>query len=58
LETGSFIGFGASEQAEYVIMTKVDEPGIYGYAGTVAAAPIFADISNWLIDYYRLAPLR
>jgi cell division protein FtsI/penicillin-binding protein 2 len=58
LETGSFLGFGASEHSEYVIMTKVDEPGVPGYAGTVAAAPIFADISNWLIDYYRVAPPR
>lgn len=58
LETGTFLGFGAGDQAEYVIITKVDEPGIPGYAGTVAAAPIFANISHWLIDYYRIAPPR
>lgn len=58
LEVGTFLGYGATQDVEYVIMTKVDEPGIPGYAGTVAAAPIFADISNWLIDYYRLAPAR
>ena len=55
-EIGSFIGFGGSDRPEYVIMTKVDEPQIPGYAGTVGAAPIFADISNWLIDYYQLPP--
>lgn len=55
-EIGSFIGFGGSHRPEYVIMTRVDEPQIPGYAGSVAAAPIFADISNWLIDYYQLPP--
>jgi len=55
-EVGSFIGFGASSQNDYVIMTRVDEPTIGGYAGTAAAAPIFADISNFLIDYYQIPP--
>ncbi len=55
-EVGSFIGFGGSDKPKYVIMTKVEEPQIPGYAGTVAAAPIFAAISNWLIDYYQLPP--
>ncbi|HEX9679261.1 MAG TPA: penicillin-binding protein 2 [Candidatus Saccharimonadales bacterium] len=58
LETGSFLGFGAGDKPAYVIMIKVDEPGIPGYAGTVAAAPIFANISNQIIDYYRLSPVR
>lgn len=58
LEVGSFLGFGATNDPGYVIMVKVDEPGIGGYAGTAAAAPIFASISNWLIDYYRLPPAR
>lgn len=57
LETGTFLGFGAGEIPQYVVMIKVDEPGIPGYAGTVAAAPIFADISHFLIDYYRIPPV-
>lgn len=55
-EIGSFIGFGASSKIDYVIMTRVNEPTIGGYAGTAAAAPIFADISNFLIDYYQIPP--
>jgi len=55
-EIGSFVGFGGTTTPEYVIMTRVDEPQIPGYAGTVAAAPIFADISNFMIDYYQLPP--
>ena len=58
LEVGSFLGYGAGDTPKYVVMVKVDEPGIGGYAGTAAAAPIFADISNFLIDYYRIAPVR
>lgn len=55
-ETGSFIGYGGGDQPEFVIMTKVEEPTIGGYAGSVAAAPIFADISNWLIDFLQIPP--
>ncbi len=55
-EIGSFVGFGGTTTPEYVIMTRVDEPQIPGYAGTVGAAPIFADISNFMIDYYQIPP--
>ena len=58
LETGSFIGYGAGDEPQYVIMVKIDEPGIYGYAGSVAAAPVFAEVSNFLIDHFRIAPVR
>lgn len=58
LEVGSFLGFGAGASPQYVIMIKVDEPDIAGYAGTVAAAPIFAEISHFMIDYYRIPPVR
>ncbi len=55
-ENGSFMGWGASSRVDYVIMTRVNEPTIGGYAGTAAAAPIFSDISNFLIDYYQIPP--
>lgn len=55
---GTFIGFGGNEQPKYVIMVRVDDSKIGGYSGSAAAAPIFAEISNWLIDYYRIPPLR
>lgn len=58
LEVGSFLGFGAGASPQYVVMIKVDEPDIPGYAGTVAAAPIFAEISHFMIDYYRIPPVR
>lgn len=55
---GSFVGFGGGEKPEYVIMTRIDEPQTLGFAGTEVAAPLFATISNWLIDYYQIPPGR
>jgi stage V sporulation protein D (sporulation-specific penicillin-binding protein) len=54
---GSYLGFGGDTKPRYVIMVRVDDPKIGGFAGSAAAAPIFGDISNWLIDYYNLKPL-
>jgi cell division protein FtsI/penicillin-binding protein 2 len=53
---GSYLGFGGDTTPKYVIMVQVRDSKAYGYAGTVAAAPIFGDISNWLIDYMKLQP--
>lgn len=54
--TGSYVGFGGTDQPRYVIMVRVMDPDIPGYAGTEAAEPIFSDISNWMINYLRLPP--
>lgn len=56
---GSFLGFGGDEKARYVIMVRVDDSnlGAGTYSGSAAAAPIFGDISNWLIDYYAIQPM-
>jgi cell division protein FtsI (penicillin-binding protein 3) len=53
---GSYIGFGGTSKPEYVIMVRVDDSKMPGYAGGVAAAPIFGDLSNWMINYLRLPP--
>lgn len=55
---GTYIGFGGNETPKYVIMVRVDDAKIGGYTGSTAAAPIFADMSNWLIDYYRIPPIK
>lgn len=57
---GTYIGFGGNETPKYVIMVRVEDSkiGAASYAGSAAAAPIFADISNWLLDYYRIPPLK
>lgn len=53
---GSYIGFGGQDKPQYVIMVRVDDAKISGYSGSVAAAPIFTDISNWMLDYLQIQP--
>jgi cell division protein FtsI/penicillin-binding protein 2 len=53
---GSYLGFGGQDKPEYVIMVRVDDAGVAGYSGSAAAAPIFTDISNWMLDYLQIAP--
>ncbi len=53
---GSYIGYGGQQHPEYVIMVRVDDARVGGFAGPTAAAPIFADVSNWLIDYLKIQP--
>lgn len=55
---GSYVGYGGVDTPEYVIMIRVMDAKITGYAGSVAVAPIFADISNWLLDYLKIQPKR
>lgn len=57
---GSYLGFsggdGSNGTPKFVIMVRVDNSKLSGYAGSVAAEPIFAAMSNWLISYDGLAP--
>lgn len=51
----SYLGYGGSDQPEYVIMVE-----LYGkdkvLGGAQDALPVFTDISNWMIDYLKLQP--
>lgn len=53
---GTYLGFGGNQTPQYVIMVQVKDSKAAGYAGTTAAGPIFTDISNWLLDYMKIAP--
>ncbi len=53
---GSYLGFGGQDKPRYVIMVRVDDATIGGYSGSAAAAPIFTDISNWMLDYLQIQP--
>ncbi|MCA9339118.1 penicillin-binding protein 2 [Candidatus Saccharibacteria bacterium] len=55
---GTYLGFGGNEKPRYVIMIQVKDSKLPGYAGTVAAGPIFTDMSNWMIDYLKIPPVR
>lgn len=53
----TYIGYGGTERPEYVIMVRVAAPGKgLNLEGGLHAGPVFADVSNWMIDYMKLAP--
>lgn len=58
--TGSFIGFisgkTVNEIPDFVIMTRIVEPQVGSGAGAEAAVPVFADIADFLINYYQITP--
>lgn len=54
----SYTGFGGDETPDYVVMIRVDDSKLPGFGGTVAAQPIFAEISNWLLEYMRIEPIK
>jgi len=53
---GSFMGFVGGDEPQYVIYVRVNEPGIPGYAGAKAAAPIFVDLTEMLLDNFGVTP--
>lgn len=53
---GGYLGYGGQNRPEYVIMIRVDDSDLGDFAGTQGAAPIFTDISNWLLDYLKIQP--
>ena len=53
---GMFVGFVGGDRPEYVIVVRVNEPKIAGYAGSKAAGPIFVSIANTLIDNFGVSP--
>lgn len=55
---GTYIGFGAGSDhvPKYAIMVRVDDAGTGSSSGSVDAAPIFANMSNWMINYMGLEP--
>lgn len=53
---GMYMGFVGGDKPEYVVVLRIDEPNIPGYAGAIAAGPVFADISNMLMDNFAVTP--
>lgn len=53
---GTYLGFVGGDKPQYVIVVRVNEPGIPGYAGSRAAAPVFASISNMLLNNFGVTP--
>lgn len=53
---GTYAGFVGGNNPEYVIIVTVNEPKLPGYAGSQAAAPIFRDVVNMLLDNFGVTP--
>jgi cell division protein FtsI/penicillin-binding protein 2 len=53
---GTFTGFVGGDEVQYIIIARVDDPRIPGYAGSVAAAPIFSDLTTMLLDNFNVLP--
>ena len=53
---GTYMGFVGGDSPQYVIMVRVNDPKIGGYAGTSAAQPIFASLAHMLINNFGVAP--
>jgi len=53
---GTYLGFVGGDRPQYVIVVRVNEPKVAGYAGTQAAQPIFASLGHMLIDNFGVTP--
>ncbi len=53
---GTFYGFVGGNKPQYVIMVRVNTPGIGGFAGTTAAMPIFVNLAHMLINNFNVLP--
>lgn len=53
---GTYMGFVGGDTPQYVIVVRVSEPKIAGYAGAKAAAPIYVKLANMMIDNYGIEP--
>jgi len=52
---GSFVGFAPAENPKFVVMVRINEPGVSGYAETTTV-PVFSDVCRWLFKYYGIPP--
>lgn len=55
---GTFVGYVGGDKPQYVIMVKITEPKVPGYAGRAAAAPMFAKTANMLIENYSVSKVN
>jgi cell division protein FtsI/penicillin-binding protein 2 len=52
---GSFLGFATVVNPKFVLMVRINEPQIDGYAETTTV-PAFRHICEWLFKYYNMPP--
>ncbi|HVQ44992.1 MAG TPA: penicillin-binding protein 2 [Candidatus Saccharimonadia bacterium] len=52
---GSFVGFAPADNPKFVVMVRINEPGVPGFAETTTV-PVFGDVCRWLFKYYGIPP--
>jgi len=53
---GTYMGYVGGDKPAYVIFVRANDPKVAGFAGAVAGAPIFKDVSNMLLDNFGVTP--
>lgn len=53
---GTFLGYVGGNEPQYVIIVRVNEPKLAGYAGSKAAGPVFVDLANMLVNNFGVTP--
>ena len=54
--TGTFAGFVGGDKPQYIIVVRVNEPKIGGFAGAQATAPVFSNLATMMIQNYGVKP--
>ena len=54
---GSFAGYAPADHPKFAMIVKVDRPRTVQFAES-SAAPIFGEMSKFLLTYYRIPPER
>ncbi len=57
LTVGSFIGFAPADDPKFVMLIKINHPRDVEWAES-SAAPVFGDLSKFLLNYYQIPPYR
>lgn len=52
---GTFIGFAPSKSPKFIMMVRINEPHVSGFAESTTV-PVFADIAKWLVTYMQIPP--
>lgn len=52
---GTFIGFAPSKAPKFIMMVRINEPNVSGFAESTTV-PVFADIEKWLVTYMQIPP--
>jgi cell division protein FtsI/penicillin-binding protein 2 len=52
---GTFAGFVGGDEVQYIIIVRVNDPKIAGYASQ-AAAPLFSDLATMLMNNFSVTP--